>query len=491
MNSPELPDPSKKKPGALTPGFGNTKPVTAYSANPLAPDKKISATPPPGPEFPPGLVGEIAQHILASAIRPVPEMALAASIALCAGIAGRAFNISGTGLNQYLILVAKTGTGKEGMATGIDNLVAAVQSTVPMIDRFIGPAAFASGQALVRVLDKQPCFVSVLGEVGLLLQQICAPNANGAQVMLKKVLLDAYGKSGFAKVMRESVYADSEKDTKAVRAPSISILGETTPDTLFNALDCGAILEGLLPRFMFIEYAGPRPPPNPRPFDPPSAELVKNVAALAALALVAEQRGECTAVTMDAAAQARLDAFNREADDNINSSPHDSTREVWNRAHLKALKLAALVAVGVSRHNPVVSEEHALWACDLVRRDVTRLHARFAAGDVGTGDTRMEADVRRAVNDWPSLPPATKLSYGASEKLLNYPSLVPICYLRRRLRPLTAFKNDRRGASAALAATLKNMVEGEELTQLSPKQAKSDLDTAAPVYLKGRSFPSL
>ena len=149
----------------------------------------------PGVSLPPGLVGDLAAYIYSSAIRPVPEIALAAAIALTAGIAGRAFNISGSGLNHYIILLAKTGSGKEGAATGIDALIQAVRPTVPMIDEFIGPSAFASGQALVRVLDQHPCFVSILGEFGLTLQQLCSPNANAAQVMLKKVLLDIYAKS--------------------------------------------------------------------------------------------------------------------------------------------------------------------------------------------------------------------------------------------------------------------------------------------------------
>ncbi|WBF76964.1 hypothetical protein PSV3_00262 [Septimatrevirus PSV33] len=80
---------------------------------------------------PPGLVGEIAQYIYAQAPRPVPEIALAGALGLVAGIVGRAYNISGTGLNQYVLLLAPTGTGKEAIASGIDKLMAQVIRTVP------------------------------------------------------------------------------------------------------------------------------------------------------------------------------------------------------------------------------------------------------------------------------------------------------------------------------------------------------------------------
>src|SRR5690606_18570371 len=57
--------------------------------------------------LPPGLVGEIAQYIYSTSIRPIPEVALVAALGLVAGISGRAYYTSGlpTGLNLYLILL--------------------------------------------------------------------------------------------------------------------------------------------------------------------------------------------------------------------------------------------------------------------------------------------------------------------------------------------------------------------------------------------------
>ncbi|MCK5611127.1 hypothetical protein KAR91_55150, partial [Candidatus Pacearchaeota archaeon] len=68
---------------------------------------------------PPGLISELAAFIYAAAPRPVPEIALAGAIGLMSGICGRSYNISGTGLNQYTFLLAKTGRGKEAMNKGI------------------------------------------------------------------------------------------------------------------------------------------------------------------------------------------------------------------------------------------------------------------------------------------------------------------------------------------------------------------------------------
>src|SRR5690606_12071521 len=75
-----------------------TAPVASVSAP--EPPPPPSPPPPSSLELPPGLVGEIAQYIYQSSIRPVPEISLAAAIALVSGIIGRSYNISGTGLNQ-------------------------------------------------------------------------------------------------------------------------------------------------------------------------------------------------------------------------------------------------------------------------------------------------------------------------------------------------------------------------------------------------------
>lgn len=438
-------------------------------------------------EYPPGFVGELAQYIYNSAIRPVPEIALCASIALTAGVVGRSFNISGTGLNQYLVMLAETGSGKEGAATGIDAMVTAVRSQVPMIDEFIGPGAFASGQALIRVLDKNPCFVSVLGEIGLTLQQMCSPNANGAQVMLKKVLLDIYAKSGWHKTLRSSVYSDTEKNTKAIQAPNVTIFGESNPNKFYEALDAGIIAEGLLPRFSIFEYTGPRPDTNPNAFQPPPDKLVRFFSGLAAVAMSSQQARQCAPVQQDKEATGLLRGFDKHATTEINTAGADVNKQLWNRAHLKALKMAALIAVGLNPYQPIITKQIADWSITLICRDIQKLLLKFESGEVGTGDVRLELDVRRAIAAYLQMSPVDRAGYNCPSKMVNYP-LIPLQYLRRRLRLLVNFKNDRRGANQAMTTALNAMVEGEVLVRISPLQAREQCGTNSPVYGLGPAW---
>lgn len=436
---------------------------------------------------PPGLVGEIAQYIYSSAIRPVQEVGLIAALGLTAGICGRSYNISGTGLNQYLILLAGTGTGKEGIASGIDNLVAAVRPQLPAVDQFIGPSGFASGQALLRTFDKQTCFLSVMGEFGLILQQMLDTKAFGPHGVLKRVLLDLYGKSGFSKILRSNAYSDSEKNTKVVQAPSLTVLGETTPSTFYDGLDQSHISEGFLPRFSIIEYTGPRPKRNPNAFHAPSQELVQRFTDFLTVILNTTQNKTCVNVGMDDDAVRLLGDFDHKADSAINDSSNDVSAQLWNRAHLKTLKLSALLAVGVNCHNPVVDLVCAQWAIDFTEREITAITCRFHQGEIGRGDHKQEADMIKAIKSYLKMPTKLRKQYSVPIKMLE-DSVIPYIFLQRKLRTLVSFKDSRRGATIALASCLKDAVKSELLIELNPQQVLEKYTSKSPVYIPGPSW---
>lgn len=421
----------------------------------------------PGISLPPGLVGELAQYFYQTAIRPVPEIALAAAIALTAGVCGRSYNISGSGLNQYIILLAKTGSGKEGALSGIENLISAVRPQIPMVDQFLGPAAFASGQALVKVLNDKPCFVSVLGEFGLTLQQLSDQRANSAQLMLRKVLLDLYAKSGWNRMLRSSVYSDTEKNTKIIQAPNVTILGESTPETFFDGLDASHVAEGLIPRFSVIEYKGDRPPRNRNANTPPSQGLAQRFSDLVAVSLTTSNNNACAPVQLGSHSVALLDAFDVKADGIMNASKMDVEMQVWNRAHLKALKLAALLAVGCNPHQPIVTADMAQWAIDFVTRDVELVAARFKDGDVGQGDSKQYHDLKRAIEAYYKHPVKTvKERFGDLHKA----QLIPYAYLAQRMANVASFRHDRLGATNALKRALQTFIDSGMLVEVARPQ---------------------
>lgn len=441
-------------------------------------------------EFPPGLLGEIAEFTLGYAVRPVREIALATAIALVAGIVGRSYNVSNTGLNQYVILLARTGSGKEAIAQSIDALISNVRMNVPAADMFIGPAAFASGQALIKALDGAPCFVSVLGEVGITLQQISHPRANSAEVMLKKVLLDLYGKSGWHQTLRSTVYSDKDKNTRTVQAPNLTIIGESTPEEFYDGLSEEQVASGLIPRFLVLEYTGPRPAENERPFTPPTESLLSKLRDLTAIAVTTSQNATNAPVSIDSEARKLLKEFNRYVDKQFDSNTRESTLQIWNRAHLKALKLAGLVAVGCNPHSPTVTAEVAQWAISFVKRDVQSVLSRFQSGNVGRGHAKQYHEVVALMEEYFAMPVHKRKNYKAPEGVLDK-QIVPLAYLTTRVRGLRSFNElANRTSRQVLEQILQEMLETELIDRIALDQAKAAYSTRTPLYVPGPRWSS-
>jgi len=414
------------------------------------------------------LVGDIASFIYQAAPRPVQEVALAASIALMAGICGRAYNISGTGLNQYVLLLAMTGAGKEAAASGINKLMGKIKFQVPTSSGFIGPSEISSGSALFKYLGNQSqSFISLLGEFGLRLQQMSSPNANGSEVSLRRMFLDLYNKSGYSEILHASVYSDKANNTSAVPSPSFSILGESTPERFYGALNEDMISEGLLPRFLLVEYKGNRPALNERHTEvEPSFHLVERLASLAAQCETVNHSNPRRVINVQSTPEAArmLYDFDKYADGRINGSNKEVIRQLWNRAHIKVLKLSALLAVGENMIEPTINSDHMNWAANLVQADIAALTERFEAGEIGNNsfEIKQHKDMSRVIKEYVEKDFAYVAKYQAISALHN-DKIITHTYLSLRLRTMASFKNDRAGALAALKRTIQAFVDNGKL----------------------------
>jgi hypothetical protein len=419
------------------------------------------------------LLGEIAQFIYNAAPRPVQEVALAGAIGLMAGICGRSYNVSSTGLNQYVLLMATTGRGKEAAKSGISKLLRYVTAKVPNAKDFMGPADIASGQALVKYLGENPCFVSIVGEFGIALQQMCEPHTSPALKQLRRVILDLFNKSGKTDTLNPTIYSDKANNTSIVQSPSFSLLGETTPDSFFPHLSEDIIAQGLLPRFTCIEYSGTRTKLNKAHESiQPDSNLIETLCTLCANTLaLASQRVTIDVQEGDDAIEF-IKQFDEECDVRINTSESEVARQMWTRAHLKMLKLAALIAVGCDMYAPVITLDIAKWAKNLVERDTANILDRFEQGRVGR-DTNEQNQVRRMKEMCKEfiLRPldATMIKYGVREDM-HRDRVIQYTYLSKRLMGQPAFKDDRMGASFALKRTVETLVNEAAIYEL-PKSA--------------------
>jgi len=435
--------------------------------------------------FPPGLIGEIAKYIYSSSVRPVPEIALLAALTMAAGICGQQYNISKTGLNQYLVLLAKTGVGKEGIKGGIDRLIYAVRKHHNMspIGNYRGPASFASGPALLGALSKQTCCFSIVGEFGLFMQQLCGGNISSADKSLKAVLLDVFGKSGHKDSLSARVYSDSEKNINEIGSPALSILGESTPETFYEGLSIEAITDGLMPRFSVKEYEGLRPYVNEDHGHAPDHNLVVELTELVTAVLALKAESKVIEVKYGKGIAKQLSKADRDITDMLNNGGDANPyNKLWTRADQKIKKMAGLIAVSINYHDPVVTQEAYEWAKAFVHADIQALVNRFKRGNIGGGESKQHSDMVRKINAYFSSKPAKEYAkYHAK-------GIVPMSVFTRRLTAITSFKNDKRGAGNAIKAMLNECIECGELVEVQKQQAKSEFSTTSKLFALGDSW---
>lgn len=422
---------------------------------------------------PPGLVGDIMQYVYQSSPRPVGEMALCAGLGLMAGVCGRQWNISGTGLNLYLLLLAMTGTGKEAMATGINNLMTTVADctraiSVPAAQKFLGPGDFASGQALVKHFDQHPdqlSFLSIFGEFGFKMQQITSPRASGSDLAFMQQLLNLYQKSGEGSVLADTSAAKKENSATGVKSPAFSMLAESTPEIFYEVISEDNIKSGLLSRFITLEYTGPRVPFNENHRNvKPTPELIDKLVNLCTMSLNMQRNDTVCEVAMTDEAREFFAQVELLTTNVINHTKKDALRDLWNRAHLKTMKLAALVAVGIDYMNPVVDLNCAKWAYNIVSTDIMALTARFRRGDIGRESNESEQAQlvhQRAIEFLER--PFKEVAKYSIPKAIHTARMVPYSYLSRTLLCNKLLKKHKHGPTKALKDALAVLVASGDL----------------------------
>lgn len=452
----------------------------AIEANPV-PDAEV------GIAWPPGMAGAIAGFIYNSAPRPVKEVAIVATLGLLAGICGKYFTYNNTGLNLYLILIARSGVGKEALHTGISYLMDRLRLTVPGASDFVDFTDYASGPALRKVFAKNQSFVNITGEWGRKLSRLASDRPDGPMSQLRTVMTDVYQKSGPSMRVGGLGYSDSDKSTASVNSVSYSMMGETTPDTFYESLTDSMMSDGFLSRFTIVEYKGKRPAANPAPLTTPDNYLFESICGLCAQAVSLKGRMLHQPVSETEEARALLCAFDNECDQAINSTEDETIRQMWNRAHLKVCRIASLVAVADNWVSPVVRKEHAVWALEVVRSDIAIMTKRISSGDIGFDDHSRERKLMDITQEYLE---AFDNSYqDRTRPGMREDGVVTRAYLQTRCARLRVFKAHRLGYTQAMDITIKNFLDSGFFAEVGPADAMAKYQYRGKCY-KVLSLPN-
>lgn len=421
-------------------------------------------------DWPPGRVGEIARWMYSIAPRPVKEVAIVSAIGLFSGIMGRCYNINGSGLNLYIVLVARSAIGKEAMHSGISKLVSTIMPYNPAISNYVDFADYASGPALVKAIVQRNSFVNVAGEWGRKLRKMSDDHTEGPMATLRTVMTNLYQKSGAGNTVGGIGYSNKDSNIQSTSAVAYSMIGETTPDTFYESLTNSMMQDGFLSRFIVIEYNGLRPELNTVQSAPVPDEALNN------LINILDNAYHCPVdkyidIAMSREAQGMLDAFDKECDKQINMTDDESWRQMWNRAHLKALKLCGLLAGADNHSAPCVMQHHAEWALAVVKRDIRIMSRKMLDGDVGDGDMVRERKLLATLKEYMTTVPSK--GYGINEAMRSA-GVVPRKYLQIRLQRVNCFARHRMGQNIGLDSTIKSLIDSGYMSEVSKEQISPD-----------------
>ena len=446
--------------------------MQSSAMNPLVatPTKIIDAT----IEWPPGVVGNLAEFIYYSSPRPVVEVAVTAALGLFAGICGKSYHTeSQSGLNLYIVLIARSAIGKESMHSGLAIIINQLKRRNPIADMFVEFTDFASGPALVRACSKKTSFVNVTGEWGKKLQRLADENrVDGPMQQLRTVMTNLYQKSGPTSIVGGLSYSKDVDKIENADAIAYSMVGETTPGTFYSALTESMMEDGFLSRFVCIQYSGERPANNKHIELIPSVDLIQILSSIMANSARMIKLKQSMPVKLDTKSSELFTNFDLTCDDKIIKSGSDEAqRQIWNRAHLKALRIACLLAIGDNFTTPVVTEVHSNWAIALILKDVAIMTDKLNSGDIGISDDSRLRKLISIIKDF--LKGKVPTGYKIKHNLIKS-AIIPRKYLHYRISQSATFNKHRMGTAIALDSTIKTAIDSGYIVEVDKLELISE-----------------
>jgi hypothetical protein len=198
---------------------------------------------------PPGLVGDLYDWINATAGKPQPVLALAASLTYVGALGGRLVRgPCGERTNLYCLGVGPSCSGKEHARTQIKRL-----NRVAGITGLMGGEDVTSDAAIEMELSRQKRVLYLWDEVGHMFGNIKASQGGSHKQAIIPMLMKLY--SSADKTYEGKSYADRQGDKArvAIDQPCLSLYGTTVPERLFDALDKKQLSDGFLSRCLLFE----------------------------------------------------------------------------------------------------------------------------------------------------------------------------------------------------------------------------------------------
>jgi hypothetical protein len=327
---------------------------------------------------PPGILGDIARWITATAPKAQPELSLAAAISLAATCTQRIYRSNLANFTSlYVVMVAKSTEGKEHPQSCVERVLATAG-----LENLVAGSGYTSSGAVFSALLKQPSHIAIIDEMGKLLKLSRSKGNANSEAAIDK-LVEAFGKLNG--VMRPPVYstmtlsksqASGMQGAQMIHNPAVTILGATTPSTFYGNLTDDLVQDGFLGRLIVVESSQPRQlarfvdqtEPPQRIIDwckavnsPPQRQ--GNLAEVA----MAEMPANTVAMSINAECEELMRAFETELNQLKDQFEPEHLDVLLGRTFEKALRLAMIAAKACDKNALSVNREHLEWAIAYTR----------------------------------------------------------------------------------------------------------------------------
>ena len=160
---------------------------------------------------------------------------------------------------------------------------------------------------------------------------------------------------------------------------------------------------------------------------------------------------------------------------------NEAIRQLWSRAPLKALKLAALLACGENLDEPIIDGVHLHWALEVLRYSIQKLFYRINTTGLATSETfeTQMSEIKRIISEFVKkglkneLPPKYKKFVDLEPMIPKI--TIPHTYLSYRLSKIKSFKNAQNTLKSIEAAEL-DLINQGVIVEVSRKEAMDDFN---------------
>lgn len=350
-------------------------------------------------DFPPGPIGEIAKWIYATSQLPVKVIAITTALAFATGLTAKGWRYRDKHLNAYYIIAARSGTGKNAMHSGIGKIVNMMMDMGDELLNIFNTDDMRSTIAWRKELLERGNMCSILPEIGGMLEDLNNA-ANPAAAERKNFLLSAYSAAHDGVLAGGATYSNKENNITAnQKSVTLSVIGETTLESLFKNLTGKLAADGFMSRFNYGVYEGFTPDRNHNTkLEFP--EWLRNL--LHYIYMTQANYAESGfSYEIQESQEARdllqeIQCFLQTKLGNEARMNDETLRQIYNRVQEKTERMAGTFAVFEKPDTPVVQRHHVEWSYAYIMSSVKMMLDKYKTGEIGELN---DSKIRRSVAD--------------------------------------------------------------------------------------------